>query len=265
MAGFLRTETAVRVVNISVDRLQPSPHQPRRVFSHEELRSLADSIRQDGILQPLTVRAQGSGYYTLIAGERRLRAAKLAGLLEVPCIVHDADEQSAAVLSLTENIQRENLNFYDEAVAIRNLCDLLGLTQEQVAGRIGKSQSAVANKLRLLRLPQAQLDRLVAGGMTERHARALLKIQSDEQREQLIDRILARRLTVEETERQVEQALNEKPKGKRSVAIKDVRLFINTINKAVQALKQQGLDADTNKRETDYFIEYTVYIPKAPS
>lgn len=262
MAGFLRTETATRVINISVDKLQPSPHQPRRVFSHEELRSLADSIKQDGILQPLVVRAQSGGYF-LIAGERRLRAAKLAGLTEVPCIVHDADEQSAAVLSLTENIQRENLSFYDEAVAIRNLCDLLGLTQEQVAERIGKSQSAVANKLRLLRLPQAQLDRLVAGGMTERHARALLKVQDDEQREQLIDKILARRLTVEETERQVEALLNETPKGKKTVAIKDIRLFINTINKAVQALKQQGLDADTNKRETDYFIEYTVYIPKA--
>lgn len=261
MAGFLRNDTAGKVVKIPVDKLQPSPHQPRRVFSSEELRSLAASIKQDGILQPLVVRAQ-NGSYVLIAGERRLRAAKLAGLTEVPCIVHDADEQAAAVLSLTENIQRENLSFYDEAVAIRNLCDMLDLTQEQVAERIGKSQSAVANKLRLLRLPQEQLGRLVAGGLTERHARALLKIQDDAQREQLIDKILARRLTVEETERLVQAALHEVPKGKKTIAIKDVRLFINTINKAVKALKQQGLNADTAKRETDFFIEYTVYIPK---
>lgn len=261
MGGLFKNDSYRRVIKIPVDQITPSPNQPRRVFSPDELHSLAISIRQDGILQPLVVRQVADGYQ-LIAGERRLRASVLAGLCEVPCLVNSADEQSAAVLSLTENIQRENLSFYDEAMAIRNLCTLLNLTQEQVAARIGKSQPAVANKLRILKLPEKQLSRLVAAGATERHARALLKVMDDEQRDKLIDKILAKHLNVEETERLIENTQKEETKPKRVGAIKDVRLLVNTINKAVRALKQQGLDADTNKRETEYYIEYTVYIPK---
>lgn len=260
-----KKEKNASVITVSVSAITPNPFQPRKKFEPKALEELAESIRHNGILQPLTVRKSKNGY-ELIAGERRLRAAKIAGLQAVPCIVMEADDNSSAVLAVLENLQRKDLNFFEEAEGIALLINTMGLTQEEVAKRLGKAQSSIANKLRLLKLCDRQKDIIIEAGLTERHARALLKIDSTELRDRTLAYIVLKRYNVAQTEDFIEHLLTdsaaERKKDKR-VVVRDVRLFANTINKAISVMRESGIDAESIKREGDSFIEYVVRIPKA--
>ena len=231
---------------------------------------LADSIRKNGVIQPLVVRRREDGGFELIAGERRLRAARFAGLKEVPCVEQTVDDRKAAVLCLIENLQRRDLTLFEEAEGIRALMNEWGLSQYETAVRLGKSQSAVANKLRLLRLNPDQRARIVAAGLSERHARALLRLIEDKERDDALNEIIARQLSVRETEEYidallappVEQVVLEKPPVIREHVIRDFRIYVNTLSKAVDTIRLSGLDARADKTENDSFIRYTVIIPK---
>lgn len=262
---FLSREKVLnKVVQIDADKIVPNPNQPRSDINMQELEGLTDSIRQNGIIQPLTVRNVGS-YYELIAGERRLKAAVKAGLFYVPCIVVDVSERNSAIIALVENIQRRDLSFFDEASAISKMIELYGITQEDAAIRLGKSQSAIANKLRLLKLTDEEKQKITDYGFTERHARALLRLPAGEQRLEVIEKIHSRRLNVDSSERLIEALIYKNKEmesfKKRSGAFKDVRLFVNTINKAIEMMKAAGINADSTKIQEEDYIEYVVRIP----
>ena len=258
-----RTEEK-KILQISVSLIRPNPHQPRTSFHPEELRALADSIRQNGILQPLTVRQCGE-HYELIAGERRLRAAKIAGLRVVPCIVMEINDRNSAILALVENIQREDLNYFEEAAALEKLISCYGMTQEDAALQLGRAQSTVANKLRLLRLTEAERQYILDNHLTERHARALLRLASPEERRIILEKIVKLNLNVEKTEQLIDEhigAVREQESfRKRSVLFRDVRLFTNTINKAVETMQAAGINASSQKMQFDDYIEYRIHIP----
>lgn len=255
-----------RVQEIPLNKIRPNPSQPRRTFSQRELQELSDSIRANGLLQPLTVRRVPGGY-ELIAGERRLRACFLAGMRFASCIVVDCDEQQSAVYAILENLQRQDLQVFEEAEGIRRLIEEWGVTQEEAAARLGKSQSAIANKLRLLRLTQQEREIISEARLTERHARALLKVDEEKQRMRILHMVVDGGLNVKQTEElidaEIQKETQDKPKSKRTFVIKDVRLFLNTIKHAVETMRLSGINAVTQSRETDEFIECVVRIPKA--
>lgn len=261
-----RTEEQ-RVLSIAVEQIFPNPHQPRTAFNDPDLRQLADSIRQNGILQPLTVRQRGERF-ELIAGERRLRAAKMAGLRAVPCIIMEINERNSAILALVENIQRQDLTFFDEAAAIEKLISYYGMTQEDAAMKLGKAQSTVANKIRLLRLTPPEREIILEQHLTERHARALLKLGSAEERLGVLDKVVRLHLNVEKTEALIDEILGKTRERenfrKRSVLFRDVRLFANTIQKAVETMQAAGIPAASQKMQFDDYIEYRVRIPLLP-
>ena len=253
-----------RVVFLPAKAIRPNPAQPRELFRQEELSDLAESIRQHGILQPLSVRRVGV-QYELIAGERRLRAAKLAGLEEVPCISLQIDDQRSSLLALVENLQRKDLDFWEEALALDRLISVYHLSQEEAARRIGKSQSAVANKLRLLKLPEDTLRALRDGGCTERHARALLRLEDPSLRQKALEQILSRQLTVAQTDALVDQLLSPPPRTrtKRTFVVKDVRLFLNTLTRSMALMRSAGVDARCDRQDKDGEILLTIRIPQA--
>ena len=252
-----------KVVEIGVDEIRPNPAQPRRAFDEQELRNLSQSIRVNGLIQPLLVRRLKDGY-ELIAGERRLRACRMAGMQKVSCIVSECSAGTSAVLAMAENLQRQNLQIFEEAEGIRRLIEEWHVTQEEAAFRLGKSQSALANKLRLLRLSETERQKITAAGLTERHARALLRIDDPAVRAKVLNAIIEKRLNVQETDRFVEKCLENRSeqRQKRTVVVKDVRIFLNTITHAVGIMKQSGIDAQALRSETDDYIEYVVRIPK---
>lgn len=255
-----------RVLFLPVGSIVPNPNQPRTRFSTEGLSELADSIRQHGILQPLSVRKLPSGRYELISGERRLRAAKMAGLLQVPCILVNASDLESSLLALIENLQRRDLDFVEEATALHTLISTYHLSQEEAAKRVGKSQSAVANKLRLLRLDRQQLDQLRSNGLTERHARALLRL-SEEQRPAAIEHIIAEGLNVAQTDAYIDSLLvpqlpPSKPRARPTIYIRDIRLFLNTLRRGLDTMQRSGLDATCGKEEDEQTITLTITIPK---
>lgn len=251
-----------RILHLPPDSIRPNPDQPRRHFDPDGLEELANSIRALGILQPLTVRQTAEGW-ELVAGERRLRAAALAGLDRVPCIPIQTDSQSSSLLALVENLQRRDLDFLEEALALDKLLRTYCLSQDEVARRIGKSQSAVANKLRLLRLPPELLARLREGGLTERHARALLRLENDHRLEQAAEYIIAHHLTVAQTDQYVEALLSpKKQKPKRTYIIKDVRLFLNSVTRGMSMMRSAGVKACCQRQDTDDAICLTIRIPK---
>ncbi|MBQ4120338.1 MAG: ParB/RepB/Spo0J family partition protein [Clostridia bacterium] len=244
-----------------------STTQPRKSFDQYELDKLADSIAANGIIQPLAVRKLGDGKYEIIAGERRFRAAKQVGLRRIPCVIHTADEQSCAILSLTENIQRSNLSIFEEAMAIDRLINYYGITHSEAAVKLGMAQSTLSNKLRLLNLSTEIRDRIAKARLTERHARALLRIP-ESKRETVLDYIIANGLTLSQTEKYIDDMLQEKStpqkpfKPLRKQAIGDVRLFYNSLSKLVSTLQSAGINARARKTETDKYIEYKVRIKK---
>ncbi len=253
-----------RVIFLSVDAILPNPYQPRRTFTQEELEELAGSIRELGVLQPLTVRRRDS-HWELVAGERRLRAARLAGLDTVPCLSIQTDSQSSSLMALVENLQRRDLDFWEEALALRRLIDTYHVSQEDVARRIGKSQSAVANKLRLLKLPQEVLELLRDHGATERHARALLRLDTPDSQLEAARQIVADNLTVAQTEALVDGTLMVKsPAGRKrpTFVIKDVRLFLNTITRSLDIMRSAGVDAQCKRQDNEEEITLTIHIPR---
>ena len=266
MSGFLnftKERLVNKVVEISTDDIISNPNQPRSDFS-EDISQLADSIAQNGILQPISVRRKGSKY-ELIAGERRLRAAKLCGFPVVPCIVHEVSDRHSAVLALVENIQRQDLSFFDEASAIEKLITLYGMTQEDAASKLGRAQSTIANKLRLLRLTEKERALITQYGLTERHARALLRLGSAEDRLFILDKIIKCDLNVERSEKLIDEFIGSKRDKvsykKRSVVFQNVKLFVNTINKAIETMQAAGISADSRKIQNEDYIEYRVRIP----
>ena len=258
-----------KVLMVSTIQIRPNKTQPRRNFDEEDLRSLSRSIVENGILQPLVVRRINSTEFELIAGERRLRAAIMAGLGKVPCVVHKCSDKESALLALIENLQRADLSMFEEARGIARLIRKYGLTQEQAALKLGKKQSTMANKLRLLRLTFEEQEWILTANLSERHARALLRISDENLRREVLSRIITDNMSVGEAEAFVTDVLMKKPpdhppvKPERKMIVKDVRIFVNTINKAVDTMRMSGINAISRRSETDEYIEYTVKIPKA--
>jgi len=252
-----------KVIEIDLDIIRPNPAQPRRTFREEELLGLSQSIRENGLLQPLLVRKTKEGY-ELIAGERRLRACRMAGLKTAACLINDCSPDQSAVMAMTENIQRSNLELFEEAEGIRRLIDRWNITQEEAAARLGKSQPAIANKMRLLRFTEAERLKIVSAGLSERHARALLRLEDPRKRVEALDAVIEKSYNVRQTEDYVEKLLcGEKECSQKSrPVIKDVRIFLNTISHAIATMKQSGISAQTLQSETEDYIECVVRIPK---
>ena len=267
----LRTRPGTRrggIVYLRTGDIYPNPVKPRKQFDSGALEELSLSIKNYGILNPLTVRCRG-GRYELVAGERRLRAAKLAGLDEVPCIMLDVNMEDASLIALIENLQRRDLDFIEEATGISQLIRMFGMSQEEAARRLGKSQSAVANKLRLLRLPSDVLDALRANGLTERHGRALLRLPDANAQRAALQYIIENGLTVAATDEYIELLLTEPAEGqqdaaepKRTFVLKDVRIFLNSLSKSLDLMKQGGIDAGMKREETEDSLILTISIPK---
>ena len=247
-----------RVVFLPARAIRPNPAQPRKVFRADALAELSESIRQHGLLQPLTVRRSGSGY-ELIAGERRLRAAQMAGLTEIPCIIMQMDDRESGMAAMIENLQRQDLDFIEEAMGIANLMSLFSMSQEQTARMLGKSQSAVANKLRILRHSDTVLSALRESGLTERHARALLRLTGEEAKLSAIAEIARQSMSVARTEKYIEALLSQ-PEEKPQKA--NVSAFLNSLTQSLQKIQLSGVQAVSERRETDSQIVLTITIPK---
>jgi len=251
---------------LSADEILPNRSQPRREFGAGELQSLADSIRENGILQPLTVRRSQGGCYELIAGERRLRAAQLAGLELLPCLLAEASDERSAVLALVENLQRQDLGFFEEAEGIARLMETCAFTQEQMAKSLGLAPSTLSNKLRLLKLSPELRAEIHCANLTERHARALLRLE-EPQRQQVFHTVVENHLNVQETDKLIDALLTAPVKQPRQrqpaiSLVRDVRLFVNTIHHAVDVMRRSGIAALAETSESGEYLIYTVRIPK---
>ena len=258
-----------KVVLIPEHRIKPNPYQPRRVFDQEKIEQLAASIAQYGLLQPITVLPLEDGSYQLVAGERRLLACRRLRMQEVPAILTTMDEERSSALALVENIQRCDLNFFEEAAAIQKLMKMGGYTQQAVAKKLGKNQSTIANKLRLLQFSEPVREAILAANLTERHARALLNLneQGDEPLLQAIKAIQEREMNVAQAEKYIAQleGKQDKPKEKRLFIVnivKDLRIFLNSIDKALETMKLSGIRAKTQMQEENDEVVYTIRIPK---
>lgn len=270
----MHTISEKKLLMLRPEELKTSGNQPRKSFDQYELKLLADSISSSGIIQPLAVRKTEDGKYELIAGERRLKAAKMAGLRRVPCVLHKTDDSTAALYAMVENLQRSNLDFFEEAFGIERLITVYGMSQTEVAARLGIAQSTLSNKLRLLRLDEELRGQISSSGLTERHARALLRLPA-EKRKSALDCIIAQGMTLKQSETYIEECLNPKPseatqknepeKPFRKSAIGDVRLFSNSLSKLLDTLQNAGIDARSHKYENDKYIEYKVRIKKEQS
>ncbi len=254
-----------QILLLPQEDIYPNPNQPRRKFDFDELEGLAQSIRQNGMIQPIAVRLNENGKYELISGERRLRASRLVGITKVPCIIMDADNGKSALFALIENIQRCDLDFFEEAVAIERLITEFGMSREDVCKKLGKAGPTVSNKLRLLRLPESIRYKITQENLTERHARALLRLSSQSQMERALSIMAEKRLNVAESEKLILQIAENSTKRRQPPVklFKDVRIFVNTLNHAVDTMRRAGIEADSAKSETDEYIEYVVRIPKS--
>ncbi|MBR4305829.1 MAG: ParB/RepB/Spo0J family partition protein [Ruminiclostridium sp.] len=250
------------VQKINVKDIFPNPNQPRRVFDETELIGLAQSIKESGVIQPITVRQIARGKYELIAGERRVRASKLVGLTEVPAIVTEYSGEESAVLAIIENIQRCDLNCFEEAEAMRTLLCRKGITQEELAARLGKSQSTVANKLRLLKLPPNVRKLIVSYGLNERQARALLRLPEDKL-ENAVKDIHKLGLNVSQTDKYIDEVLYPTPKKKKPIwKFKEKLLYINSINKTLDIMKKSGVPFESEKTVENGYLKYIIRIPQ---
>ena len=259
-----RVKSTAEIYNIPQAMIVPNPNQPRKRFDYDELENLAQSIRENGILQPITVRKREDKKYELVSGERRLRAARLVGMVKIPSIVINIDDKNSAMFSIIENLQRQSLNFFEEAEAIEKLVGEYAMSREEVAQKLGLAPSTVSNKLRILRLPEEMRFELARAGLTESHARALLMLEHDNQRARALSIIVDRHLNVAESERMINQMINRNNRSRNPLrGIRDVRLFINTLNHAVDTIRRAGVEADAARSETEEYIEYVVRIPKS--
>jgi len=260
------TREAYDVQFIAIELIDANPFQPRKTFSDEGLKELSDSIKEIGLIQPISVRSREDGRYELIAGERRLRACKLAQLPEVPSLIVKMEDTESAVVALVENLQREDLNFIEEAEGYQHLIDDHGFSQKRIAEQIGKNQSTVSNKLRILKLPPIAKDLIVQNKLTERHARALLKVEDDDLKVKAIKQIVNNDLTVKKTEALVESYMTlqkeKKRKSQRVFSRINYKIYVNTIKQAYQAIIDTGFNVEYKERDNDEFIEVVVRIPK---
>ncbi|PAB58439.1 nucleoid occlusion protein [Anaeromicrobium sediminis] len=256
-----------KVVEIPVNLISPNPYQPRRIFNKAHIEELSESIKCYGVLQPISVRNLGENRYELVAGERRLKATKHAGLETIPAIVRNMTDEDSAVLALIENLQREDLNFIEEALGYENLMKDHNFTQHDVAKKVGKSQSTIANKLRILKLPEEVKASLIEHGLTERHGRALLKLHDEKLQLMVLKEIIDKDLTVKKTEDRIKSILEEfreeKDDNKRKIkSAFNFRIYLNTLKNAYNAIKDTGLKAEYNQKDKGEYIEVTVKIPK---
>lgn len=261
-------DTKENIKDIDLELIHPNPYQPRKHFEQKQLDELAESIKQYGVMQPIVVRKVGNNY-ELVAGERRTRAARIAGHATIPAIVKKLTDKETAEIALIENLQRENLNFFEEAEGYYILMKQFNLTQDELSKKVSKSQSTVANKMRLLNLDKEVRDLISFDSITERHARALLKLDDIESQKKLLQAIYEKGLNVRQTDELVETILidsekKETEKVKRQVkkAYKDMRIFLNTIRDAVSTIKDAGLDADIQEEENEDYVEVTIKLPK---
>lgn len=255
-----------RIYEIEVEKIVPNPCQPRKILNEEELCELARSIKQYGLIQPIAVRQTEKERYELISGERRFRACKMIGMAKIPAIVIDVMRTDSAILAIIENIQRKDLDFLEESEAYAALLNEHGLTQEELAEKLGKTQSTIANKIRLLRLPPHIRAMIREYGLGERHARALLRLPDDKTRLKAIRTIIEKNYNVTKTEEYVDKLLEPEektePRKNGMRVFKDVRIFANTIRQAVDIMQRSGVDAHAVKTENEEFIEYSIKIPK---
>ena len=259
---FERKKTVGKIYTLPIDSIRPSPYQARTTFDEQELTGLAQSIRENGLLQPISVRRVEGGGYELVAGERRLRACKLAKMQSIPAILCDFNDARTAALGLLENLQREDLNPFEQAQGLRDVILLWDCTQAEAAKRLGMAQPTLANKLRLLQLTGDQRQFVLDNGLTERHARAVLRLPENRRSEALIT-IAKRRMNARATDLYIEQLLNETPGKHRVSMVKDVRIFVNTIDHAIRLMTDNWVPATAHREERDGYIEYTVRIPTA--
>ena len=256
-----------QIILIPQEDIYPNPNQPRSRFDFDELEGLAQSIRQNGIIQPIAVRVNASGNYELISGERRLRASRLVGISLIPCIIMEASDEKSALFALIENMQRSDLGFFEEASAIEKLIVDFNMSRDDVCRKLGKAAPTISNKLRLLKLPEDVRLKITQEGLTERHARALLRLPTRAQLDRALSIISDKRLNVAESEKLIDQMLSADKSSKKPTVklFKDVRIFVNTLNHAVDTMRRAGIEADSAKSETDEHIEYIVRIPKTRS
>ncbi len=253
----------MNTVNIDINKIVANPNQPRKNFEDDKLKSLSDSIKQFGLMQALNVRKNGD-VYELISGERRLRASKIAGLKAVPCVLAEVGEDDSSIMSLIENVQREDLNFYELALSYKNILEKFSMTQKELATKLSLSQSSIANKLRILNLNKAMIDMIIQNNLTERHARVLLKIDDEKLRLRALKTIIKKGLNVRNSEELVEKLLKS-DKKKRTVvkqSLKDLRIFTNSIKQVVQMGKDAGLEVDYDVEQTDDAYEITIIVEK---
>ncbi|WP_206831329.1 nucleoid occlusion protein [Alicyclobacillus fructus] len=260
-----------QVVDIPVERIVPNPYQPRAIFHQESIEELAKTIHTHGVIQPVVVRKKGD-VYELIAGERRLRAVRHLGWPTIPAIIRDLNDAQTASAALIENLQREGLTPIEEAVAYQQLMELHGLTQESLAQRLGKGQSTIANKLRLLHLPQAVQDALLTRQITERHARALLALPSEELQVELLNECIDKGWNVKQMEEKVKaklealgSAAERRRKPRKRGLSKDVRLAVNTIRQSLQMIEQTGLRVVCEEVDDEEYYQFTIRVPKNPA
>lgn len=255
------------IINIPINMIKQNSYQPRKQFDSNSLIELSESIKEYGVLQPISVRKRDDKYYELVAGERRLRASQLAGLEKIPAIIVDVDDSESAVLALIENLQREDLNYIEEAEGYYNIIKEMGITQEELSKKIGKKQSTIANKIRLLKLSSTIKERLIKEGLTERHARALLKIPDEKIQNRIIDEVVKRNLNVKKTEEIIEKELSKNSKdlqnksdskNKMKWAI-NPRIITNTIK---QIMSKNGINAEYRHKDEEDYMEIIVRIPK---
>lgn len=261
----LLKERERRLVDIKIEDIAPNPNQPRKTFDEYELHKLSESIKQNGIIVPLNVRKTANGY-ELIAGERRLRAAKAAGLKKVPCVICGADDQTSAVYSIIENLQRADLSVFEQAEGISRLISEFGITHADAAERLGLAQSTLSNKLRVLRLDKTERERITAARLSERHARALIRIENAEQRGEILNKIIAESMTAKECEDYIEaivnpeRSVNKKPVRKSGIA--DFRIFSNSLNRLIDTMLAAGVNLSRRRQENRQYIEYRIRIEK---
>ena len=261
---FLQDKNNEKIKSVNINKIDANPYQPRTDFDEKSLKDLAESIDNFGIIQPLTIRPKGEEY-ELIAGERRLKAAKLAGLNEVPVIIKDFDNQETAEIALVENLQRKDLDFLEEAHAYEQLLNEFDLTQGELAKKIGKSQSTIANKLRILNLDLDIQKKAKNPHVSERHTRILLKIDEKEIQKEILNKIINDKLTVRETEKIVNDLFKDKEKKKKNnikTAFKDLKPFTNSLNKTINEMKKAGLEFEVNKNKNKDYIEYNIKLPR---
>ena len=254
----------VEVVQIPICKILPNPEQPRTIFKDEAIQELSNSIKEYGVLQPILLRDDGK-FFSIIAGERRFRAAQLAGLEKIPAIIKAMENKEVALIALVENVQREDLNFLEEAKAYKKLMDEFGLTQNEIAEKVSKKQSTISNKIRVLSLPDDIQNKILENKLTERHARALLKLNDEEDREKVIERIVANSLNVKQTEKIIEEIQQKKEallRKKNKINYISYKIYINTLRKAFNQIKEMEKNAIFAQEDKGDYMEIKITLPK---